>query len=625
MCGIFGVVSLTERPLKHPGCLAAMAASLAHRGPDGERVVGHERARIGARRLAIMDLTTGDQPFESPDGSVWMVCNGEIYNAPELRRECTRAGYPFRSTGDIETIVPLYDRYGADAVSRLEGMFGLAVWDDRSGRLVLARDRAGEKPLFWTRVNGELRFASEIQALLVFPDQPRSVDATAAALYASLGYVPAQRTMLAGISKVPPAHLLVADRAGVAVRRYWDAAAAAARPTRLDTPDTLRGVLLRAVERELMSDVPVGVFTSGGLDSSLLAAAAARVMPGERIHTYSVKFLEPGYDESPYAEAVTHDIRTQHHVVTADDGALGRAFEAVTQSLGEPIGDPAVLPTYLLAEAAREHVKVVLSGEGADELFGGYPTYLGHQAARVYQRLPRALRRAARWAAELAPTSTGKVTLEFLVKQFVAAAELPWLERHLTWFGALGPDAGTVAEVTAALAGFPATDPLNRILWLDLVTYLPDNLLVKVDRGTMLASIEARAPYLDREVMELVLPAPSALKVRGLTTKVILKEAARGLVPQAVIRRKKRGLSVPVARWLNTGLASTADRHLAAPRLYPGAATAGLLAEHRAGRRNNARKLWPILMAELWAERWNVELEPGARVHQPRGLAPGWT
>lgn len=610
MCGIFGVVSLSGRPLTHPGCLAAMAASLAHRGPDGERFVGHERARIGARRLAIMDLTTGDQPFESPDRAVWMVCNGEIYNAPELRRECARAGYPFRSTGDIETIVPLYDRYGPDAVSRLEGMFGLAVWDDRSGRLVLARDRAGEKPLFWTRVNGELRFASEIQALLVFPDQPRRVNPTAAALYASLGYVPAPHTMLAGIAKVPPAHLLVADGSGVAVRRYWDPAAAAAQRACLETPDSLRATLLRAVERELMSDVPVGVFTSGGLDSSLLAAAAARVMPGERIHTYSVKFVEPGYDESPYAEAVTHDIRTQHHVVTADDAALGRAFEIVTQSLAEPIGDPAVLPTYLLADAAREHVKVVLSGEGADELFGGYPTYLGHRAALVYQRLPRAVRRAARWAAELVPTSTGKVTLEFLVKQFVAAAELPWLERHLTWFGALGPEASTVAEAEGLLAGFPATDPLNRILWLDFLTYLPDNLLVKVDRGTMLASIEARAPYLDREVMELVLPAPSALKVRGLTTKAILKEAARGLVPDAVIRRKKRGLSVPVARWLNGSLAGLADRHLVAPRLYPGAATASLLAEHRAGRRNNARKLWPILMAELWAERWNVDTEP---------------
>ena len=608
MCGIFGAVSLSGAPLRHPGCLGAMAAALAHRGPDGERVVGHERARLGARRLAVMDLTTGDQPFQSPDHTIWMICNGEIYNAPALRKECARAGYSFRSSGDIETIVPLYQRLGPDAVPRLEGMFGLAVWDDARGRLILARDRAGEKPLFWTEVAGELRFASEVQALLVYPDQPRRVNPPAAALYAALGYVPAPLTMITGISKLPPAHLLVADRSGVALRRYWDAAAAAAAPSRHDRPAALRDALLASVERELMSDVPVGVFTSGGLDSSLLAAAAARVMAGERIHTYSVKFVEPGYDESGYAEAVTHSIRTIHHVVTADGPALERAFDVVTRSLAEPMGDPAILPTFLLAEAAREHVKVVLSGEGADELFGGYPTYLGHKAAGLYRRIPG--RSALAWLVNRLPTSTGKVTIEFLLKELVAAAQLPPLERHLTWFGALGPDARTVAWATGLLDQFPGDPSLNRLLWLDFLSYLPDNLLAKVDRGTMLASIEARAPYLDREMMELALPLPPALKVRGFTTKAILKEAARGLVPGGVIRRRKRGLSVPVARWLNTGLAALAQRHLMAPRLFPGAPTARLLAEHRSGKRNHARKLWPLLMAELWAERWQVDTEP---------------
>src|SRR6059036_3347199 len=533
MCGIFGAVSLRHAPLKYPDCVDAMAATLAHRGPDGEQIVGHERARLGARRLAIMDLTTGDQPFQNPDRSIWMVCNGEIYNAPELRRECTQAGYPFRSTGDIETIVPLYERLGADAVSRLDGMFGLAVWDDGRERLVLARDRAGEKPLFWTEIAGELRFASEIQALLVYPDQARRVNGTAAALYAALGYVPAPHTMFAGIAKLPPAHVLVADHTGVTLRSYWQAAAAAARPSRLDGAATVRTVLLRAVERELMSDVPVGVFTSGGLDSSLLAAAAARVKAGEQIHTYSVRFTEPGYDESPHAEAVTHHIRTIHHVVTADDAMLERALGVVTGSLAEPVGDPAILPTYLLAEAAREHVKVVLSGEGADELFGGYPTYLGHKAAGLYRRVPG--RAVLRWLVNRLPTSTGKVTIEFMLKQLVAAAELPVVERHLTWFGALGPDPRAVAWANGLLDGFPTDPSVNRLLWLDFLSYLPDNLLVKVDRGTMLASIEARAPYLDRELLELVLPAPSGLKVRGLSTKAILKEAARGLVRHDVI------------------------------------------------------------------------------------------
>jgi asparagine synthase (glutamine-hydrolysing) len=602
MCGIFGAVVLRGgEALRHPECLARMAESLRHRGPDGERIVGHARARLGARRLAIMDLTTGDQPFQSPDGAIWMVCNGEIYNAPDLRREATAWGYPFRSHGDIETIVPFYERHGEGAVAHLDGMFGLAVWDDRLGRLLLARDRAGEKPLFWTEREGELRFASEIQALLVFPDQPRRVNRAALELYRALGYVPRPHTMFDGIHKLAPGHLLVADAHGLEERLYWSAAAAATAPSKLVDAAQLRGALLRAVERELMSDVPLGVFTSGGLDSSLLVGAAARVMSGERIHTYAVRFVEPGYDESAYAEAVTHDIKTVHHVVTADDDGLMRALDVVTKSLAEPLGDPAILPTYLLAEAARADVKVVLSGEGADELFGGYPTYLGHKAAAAWLRLPGPVRRTLRWAVERWPSSTRKVTLEFLLKQFVAGAELPWLERHLAWFGALGPSSGgsVVPELACKLTGFPHDDPLNRVLWLDFVTYLPDDLLVKVDRATMLASVEARAPFLDRELMELVLPAPSALKVRGFTTKAILKEAARGLVPDAVIDRRKRGLSVPVARWLNTGLASLADRLLNTP----------LLAEHRSGKANHARKLWPLLMLALWAERWQVNIE----------------
>jgi asparagine synthase (glutamine-hydrolysing) len=603
MCGIFGAIASQGAPLRHPDCIARMAESLRHRGPDGECIVGHERARIGARRLAIMDLTTGDQPFQSPDGKIWMVCNGEIYNATDLRAEASRPGwsYPFRSRGDIETIVPFYERYGVDAVGRLEGMFGLAVWDDARSRLVLARDRAGEKPLFWANVRGEVRFASEIQALLAFPDQPRRVNRKALSLYRALGYVPAPYTMFDGIHKLPPASVLIAEGGRTEIRPYWSPAAAADRPPRVsfENIQELQETLLRAVRRELMSDVPLGIFTSGGLDSSILVGAAARAMPGDKIHTFAVRFTEPGYDESEYAEAVTHDIASVHHVVTADDESLGRALEVVSGALAEPLGDPAVLPTWLLAEAAREHVKVILSGEGADELFGGYPTYLGHKFADRWQRLPRGLRSFARWVVDRWPTSTGKMTLEFMLKQFLGGAELPWLDRQLTWLGANAIERDAIAELDAKLDGFPHTDPLNRVMWFDFLTYLPDDLLVKVDRATMLASVEARAPFLDREVMELVLPLPSQLKVQGFTTKAILKEAARGLVPDHVIDRQKRGLSVPVARWLNTGLASLADRLLDTP----------LLAEHRARRRNHARRLWPQLMLALWGERWDVSID----------------
>src|SRR2546422_169567 len=320
MCGIFGAIggpggARGEAPLRHPDGLPRMAAALRHRGPGGECIVGHERPRIGGRRL------------------------------------------------------------------------------------VLARDRAGEKPLFWTEVEGELRFASEIQALLEFPDQPRRLNRKALSLYHALGYVPAPYTMFDGIHKLPPASLLIAEGERTEIRSYWSAAEAASRPSSLSLANIaeLRETLLRAVKRELMSDVPLGVFTSGGLESSLLVAAAARAIPGERIHTFAVRFSEPGYDESAYAEAVRHQIASVHHVVIADDESLGRALEVVSRSLAEPLGDPAVLPTWLLAEAARENVKVILSGEGADELFGGYPTYLGHKFAATWQGLPRPLRSTARW------------------------------------------------------------------------------------------------------------------------------------------------------------------------------------------------------------------------------------
>jgi len=611
VCGIFGAISLTGSPLRHAERLGAMAAALAHRGPDGEGVFGHERARLGARRLAIVDPAHGEQPFRSPDDAVWVVCNGEIYNAAALRREALGWGYPFRSQTDVETVVPLYERFGTDAVSRLEGMFGLAIWDEGHRLLVLARDRVGEKPLFWCERGGELRFASEVQALLVYPDQPRRLDCHAAALYETLGYVPSPHTLFAGIHKLKPAHLLEADENGVRIRPFWDAAAVA-RDTRVPTAADLRETLLAAVEREVVSDAPLGIFASGGLDSSLLLAAAARTLPGHRIHAYTVRFPRAQYDESAHARAVTHAMGAVHHVVTADDSALAQALERVTSTLAEPVGDPAILATYLLAQAAQADVRVVLSGEGADELFGGYPTYLGHEIAPLYAQLPGWLRGLAVRLAARTP-GFGNVTLGFLLREFVGAAEQPPLHRHVRWFGALGPGPQALAELGARLAAFPATDDINRALWLDFVTYLPDNLLAKVDRGTMLASIEARAPYLDRHVVELVLPAPARVKVRRLATKVILRDAARGLVPPRTIRRRKRGLSVPVADWLNGRLAPVADRLFTCPR-FGGLRVPRLWAEHRERRANHARKLWPIFVAELWADRWGVEIPESAGV-----------
>ena len=630
MCGITGVVSRTGAPLRFPDALPTMRETLAHRGPDGAASADFPAASLQIRRLAIIDLARGDQPFTSPDGQVSIVCNGEIYNSADLRGDRAARDYPFRSRSDVESVLPLYLAYGEACVPRLEGMFSLAIWDNHAARLLLARDRSGEKPLFYAELGDELAFASEPKALLAYPALDRGLDPVAAATCLALGYVLAPRTMHRAVRSLPPGHTLVADAAGMRTNAYWRADDFAARsggatPALEAAAGALRNTLRRAVARELMADVPVGVFVSGGLDSSLLTALAAEHFEHGGIFTYTVSFGDPSYDESGPAAVIADRFHTAHRTVACDPDNLHRALDVMRERLDEPLGDPAILPTYLLSEAARRDVKVILSGEGADELFGGYPTYLGHRAAGVWASLPRPLREALARGVRAWPSSPGKVTLEFLLKRFVSNAALPPLARHFEWFGALGPAAlddvlgpnatAGLAEARAEIEGkgtpaLAGREVVDGMLLLDFVTYLPDDLLTKVDRATMLASVEARAPFLDRQVMELALGLPSALKIRGVTTKAVLKEAARPLLPADIVRRQKRGLSVPIATWINAGLRAEVDRVLARDRLDAEGwirpePIHRLLGEHRSGAANHARRLWPVIMFQRWLERWS--------------------
>jgi asparagine synthase (glutamine-hydrolysing) len=606
-----------------------MRETLAHRGPDGWGCLDQPGASLHIRRLAIIDLVRGDQPFTSADGKVTIVCNGEIYNSEALRRDPAAQGYPFRSRSDVESILPLYLAYGDACIRRIEGMFGLAIWDARARRLLLARDRSGEKPLFYTELGDELVFASEAKAILAYPAVDRALDPVAAVMFLALGYVLCPRTMRRAIRSLPPGHLLAADASGVRVTPYWRAEDWAIRTGALasdlhEAAGAVRDALGQAVARELIADVPVGIFVSGGLDSSMLTALAAPHFDRGGIFTYTVAFGDPSYDESGPAALVASRFGTVHRTVACDVDNLQRALDLVRDRVDEPLGDPAILPTYLLAEAARRDVKVILSGEGADELFGGYPTYLGHRAASVFAGLPAAVRDAFARVALAWPPSSRKVTIEFLLKRFVAYAALPPLARHFEWFGALGQvalgnvlgpaAAPALAEARAELDARGAMalaqrDLLGGVLLLDFLTYLPDDLLTKVDRATMLASVEARAPFLDRQVMELALGLPSTLKVRGLRLKAVLKEAARPLLPHSTVYRTKRGLSVPIASWINGSLRREVDRVLEPGRLEAEGwirpdAVRRLLDEHRCGSANNARRLWPLIMFERWLERW---------------------
>jgi asparagine synthase (glutamine-hydrolysing) len=603
-----------------------MADCLRHRGPDSEGYLEKGDAILGSRRLSIVDLSPeADQPFSSPDGKVWLVCNGEIYNGDALRSRYAKQGYPFRSShGDVEPILPLYLERGEAALTEIEGMFGLAIWDARKGQLLLARDRAGEKPLFYRRRDGELQFASEIQALLAADHPLPQVSAAGLSDYLTLGYCTAPRTMFHGIRKIEAGHLLVANETHTRARPYWSAVDHTL-PESGSTPQEILDVFEEAVHRQTMSDVPIGVFTSGGLDSSLLVTSLVRHVPAAEIRTYSVQFDQASYDESDWAERVCAELGTNHQAVRAGESDLHRALDLITGRLAEPLGDPAILPTYLLSEAAARDVKVILSGEGADELFGGYPTYLGHKWAERFRRLPVALAGPIRTGVERLPVSTRKVSLSFLAKRFVAEAERDTFERHLAWFGAFGPEAA-VFGADAGTSSLPSLwerlasieSPIKRVMVFDLLTYLAENLLTKVDRATMLASVEARAPYLDRLVMETALLQPVRTAVGASETKRTLKRAALARLPRDVVYRRKRGLSVPVSDWINGELRGEVDRLLDARRLrHQGLVNPEpimrLLSEHRERRADYGRRLWPLFMFQRWHERW---IEQGSFAHK---------
>ncbi len=643
MCGIVGVADLRGGHPPDPGLLASMTDTLAHRGPDGACVVelgeaAGPRLAFGFRRLSIIDLGAGARSYADESGRIRAICNGEIYNWPELEADLVRRGHRFDTRCDTEVIPHLYEEEGLGFVRRLNGMFAFAIFDARARRLVLGRDRAGEKPVYWTEAGGTLLFASEIKALLAHPRVTREVDVQAITRYLLYGYFPAPHTPFRGIHKLPAGHLLIAEAGEVRIEPYWDLRAEVTRPVDGGDPDEsaataeVQRLVREAVMLRLRADVPVGVLFSGGLDSSVIAATAVD-LKGPGVPTFSLAMFDPDFNEGEYARRAAAHLGTDHHECPASESDLVGALYDVARRLDEPLADASVLPTYLLSRFTRGHVKVALGGEGGDELFGGYPTYLGDRLARLYRRLPGFVRAGVRRAVEAAPPSFGNVSLEFLLKKFVALADLPDDLRHPIWFGAFPPDRQTTLLSDAALAGLarggghdPLAEaravrggrefrhPLDALLLTDFLMYLQDDLLTKVDRASMAASLEVRAPFLHHPLVEYVMRLPARYKVRGATTKYLLKRAfARRLTPE-IVGRRKRGFNIPMARLLVGPLDGLLHRAFDPERLARGGllrpeTVIALWREHAARRRDNGRLLWNLLMLQLWHAR---HFEPGA-------------
>ncbi len=620
MCGICGLVAL-DGGVIDPAALEAMNATLVHRGPDSAGSYVDGGVGLAMRRLAIIDLAGGDQPIGNEDGSVQVVQNGEIYNYRDLRHRLERRGHTFRTRSDTEVLVHLYEDQGPSFVEALRGMFAIALWDSRERRLVLARDRFGIKPLYYRNEGGVLSFASELKALLRQPGFSRDVAPAALEAFLAFNSIPAPLTVYREARKLPPGHVLAWERAsGVSLERYARPAPVAAGHNRRDgeaeLAEELRARLRDSVRAHLVADVPVGVLLSGGIDSSLLAALAALEGNG-RLHTFTIGFEEGSFDERAEARLVAERYGTEHHeVVLRPDAA--ELLPTLAESFDEPFGDSSAIPTYLVSELARKHVKVALSGEGSDELFGGYYTYVADSLAPHLG----ALARAARPLVELLPSSSQRVSADYMAKRFVRGAGLPPLERHHAWKEIFSREARAELLLPERRSGFDplslyraryaeteGAEPLARLLDVDLGVYLVDDLLVKTDRASMAHSLEVRVPFLDQLVAELALALPDRLKVRGLAKKRLLRIAAAPLLPPELLRGKKRGFSIPMAAWLRGELVPFARDVLSPDAIrrqgyFRPEAVTRLLDTHVARREDLSRQLWGLLAFSLWAERY---------------------
>jgi asparagine synthase (glutamine-hydrolysing) len=617
MCGICGIVSSEGRP--DLGAVRRMNGTIVHRGPDDEGLFDSGPVALAARRLSIIDLDHGHQPIASEDGSVVVVQNGEIYNHRELRGDLEGRGHRFATGCDTEVLVHLYEEHGDAFVERLRGMFAIALWDDRRGRLLLARDRFGIKPLYYRHLGGELSFASELKAMLEQPGFSRAIDPEALAAYLAFNSIPAPLTIFAEARKLPQGHLLTWEGGRVEQVRYARPGPPPATELRSGSAEQLaaelREVLSDSIRAHLVADVPVGVLLSGGVDSGGITALAS-AHAAEPLKTFSIGFEEAGFDELERARLVSRQYGTDHHELILRPDAV-ELFPKLVEAFDEPFGDSSALPTYLVSELAAGEVKVALSGEGGDELFGGYYTYVADLLATRIGRLAA----LAAPLAERLPSGERRVGFDYKAKRFARGAHLPPLEAHHAWkeifspatraalLGARNPAWDPVDLYRERYAETAGAEPLARLQDVDLGIYMVDDLLVKTDRASMAHSLETRVPFLDQKVAEFAFSLPRPLRVRGFAKKRLLRQALAPLLPKEVVGGRKQGFSVPVAAWLRGPLQPYAREVLSAANLerqgcLDPATVRGVLDAHTSGREDLSRQIWGLMAFTLWFDRY---------------------
>jgi asparagine synthase (glutamine-hydrolysing) len=626
MCGIAGLVDLRGRSVE-PLLVRRLCDALAHRGPDDEGYFVSGPVGLGHRRLAILDLVSGRQPISNEAGTVWVTFNGEIYNFQELRQVLERHGHRFSTRSDTEVIVHGYEEWGVECVRRLRGMFAFGLWDARAKRLLLARDRVGKKPLFYAEVDDQWVFASELQALIQHPGLAREVDRTALDDYLTYGYVPAPKTIFKGVWKLPPAHYLTLDlkegRAAVRTERYWRLEyGPKLKLGEEEAADGLLEALKEAVRLRLVADVPLGALLSGGTDSSLVVALMSELGAGP-VKTFSIGFDDGAFDELPYARVVARRFGTDHHELIVRPNVLD-VLPTLVRHYGEPFADSSAIPTYYVARMTRERVKVALNGDGGDECLAGYNRYLGRWAADRYARLPAPVRRLALDPlGRLIPERASSRSRLGQARRVLQIAGEPASRQHLRWLGHFLPEAKSALytpELKASLGDYQAerwllglwesaeqvcADPVDTPLAVDVQSYLPYDLLVKMDIATMASSLEARSPFLDHKVMEFCALLPGGYKLRRMTLKYLLKQAGRRLLPPEVLQRRKMGFRVPVESWMRSEWRPWVKDLLLSPQAlkrgyFEPEALRQVVQAQLDGHGEQAFRLWNLVWLELW-------------------------
>lgn len=620
MCGIAGYVS--RRVQEGRQVLQRMNQVMIHRGPDEGGIYVNGTHGLGMRRLSIIDVSGGSQPIWNEDRTIGLVFNGEIYNFRELREQLEKKGHRFSSRSDTEVIVHLYEEEGIECLQSLNGMFAFALYDRSRDELFLARDRMGEKPLHYYFHEGDFVFASEIKSILTFPGVTPRLNLEALNLYLTYEYVPAPHTIYENIFKLEPAHYLIFKNGELSTHSYW-------RPSFLrpekplsteEAAEKLKDQLKRSVQMRTVSEVPLGAFLSGGIDSSLITAFLVQCS-SKRVKTFNIAFEDTSFDESKYAREVAKYLGTDHYEERLTPQNLQQIFPEMIRIMDEPFADASAIPTYLLSRFTRRQVTVSLSGDGGDELFYGYPTY---QAQQIASRIPRWLTKPVQTLAHLLPVSYDNVSFDFRIRRFSRGLGYKPAVRNQIWLGAFEPGQKRqlfAPEITRALKekdefeilqrhwnDCDSTLDLDRICHSNLRFYLQDDILSKVDRMSMAHSLEVRAPYLDHELVEFVLSLEPRLKLKGLTTKFILKEAAKGLLPKKIIHRVKKGFGIPVAKWIQTDLKKLfldifSEERISREGLFDARYIHRLLSEHFSHRQDHRKLLWTLFVFESWREK----------------------